>query len=162
VDSHLQARDYVVRPGSLLCASCRWNRRPKQAHPSAQSSYASMGGASAGLPHPLAASDDDQQWLQKNGLGKKRAGAATHICSVCICESKTRPDYRLEIKELSRQGPSTLTTPGAAHLPCTNVLILKPNVGLTLMMSSPLSFLRIVVLPALSNPLFSGLFKNNL
>jgi len=47
----------------------------------------------------------------------------------------------------------------SAHIPyiesvaCANVLILNPNVGLTLRMSSPLSFLRIVVLPALSSPL---------
>jgi hypothetical protein len=34
-----------------------------------------------------------------------------------------------------------------------NVLILKPSVGLTLDMSSPLIFFRIVVLPALSSPL---------
>jgi hypothetical protein len=35
-------------------------------------------------------------------------------------------------------------------------LILKPKVGLTDKMSSPLSFLRIVVLPALSRPLAPG------
>ena len=38
-------------------------------------------------------------------------------------------------------------------LPCINVLILKPNVGLTDNTSSLLIFLRIVVFPALSNPL---------
>ena len=41
----------------------------------------------------------------------------------------------------------------ATHLPCTNVLILKPNVGLTDITSSPFSFLRMVVFPALSSPL---------
>jgi hypothetical protein len=34
-----------------------------------------------------------------------------------------------------------------------NDLMLNPNVGLTVLMSSPLSFFKIVVLPALSNPL---------
>ena len=40
-----------------------------------------------------------------------------------------------------------------SNLPCTNVLMLNPKVGLILLMSSPLSFLRIVVFPALSRPL---------
>jgi len=43
--------------------------------------------------------------------------------------------------------------PPRTHFPWAKVLILKPRVGLTLMMSSPLSFLRIVVFPALSRPL---------
>jgi len=38
---------------------------------------------------------------------------------------------------------------------CSKVLILKPKVGDIVSMSSPLKRLRIVVLPALSNPLFS-------
>jgi hypothetical protein len=42
------------------------------------------------------------------------------------------------------------------YLPCTNVLILKPRVGLMVEMSSPLSFLRMVVFPALSRPLFAS------
>ena len=40
-----------------------------------------------------------------------------------------------------------------AYFPCTNVLILNPRVGLTLLTSSPLIHLRIVVFPALSRPL---------
>lgn len=49
----------------------------------------------------------------------------------------------------------TLTTPRKeiAYLPCTKVLMLKPNVGLTVMVSSEFNFLRIVVFPALSRPL---------
>lgn len=42
------------------------------------------------------------------------------------------------------------------YLPCTNVLILKPMVGLMVEMSSPLSFLRMVVFPALSRPLLAS------
>jgi len=48
---------------------------------------------------------------------------------------------------------SAMLTTGVAHLPCTNVLILNPKVGLTLVMSSPLRFFIMVVLPALSSPL---------
>jgi hypothetical protein len=40
-----------------------------------------------------------------------------------------------------------------SNLPCINVLMLNPKVGLILVISSPLSFLRIVVFPALSRPL---------
>lgn len=42
------------------------------------------------------------------------------------------------------------------HFPCTNVLILNPRVGLMPIISSPLSFFRIVVFPALSRPLDSS------
>ena len=41
-----------------------------------------------------------------------------------------------------------------SNLPCMNVLMLNPKVGLILVISSPLSFLRIVVFPALSRPLW--------
>lgn len=41
-----------------------------------------------------------------------------------------------------------------SNLPCINVLMLNPKVGLILVISSPLSFLRIVVFPALSRPLW--------
>ena len=39
------------------------------------------------------------------------------------------------------------------YLLCSKVLILNPNVGDIVWTSSPLNFLRIVVLPALSSPL---------
>lgn len=40
-----------------------------------------------------------------------------------------------------------------AHPRCSRVLMLKPSVGEMVSMSSPLNFLRMVVLPALSRPL---------
>ncbi len=40
-----------------------------------------------------------------------------------------------------------------AHPLCSAVFILKPNVGEIVVISSPVNFLRIVVLPALSSPL---------
>ena len=41
----------------------------------------------------------------------------------------------------------------ADHPLCSMVLMLKPNVGLTVLMSSPLIRFTMVVLPALSSPL---------
>lgn len=52
--------------------------------------------------------------------------------------------------ELSH-GPQAIE--GRPYRPCTNVLMLKPRVGLTPAISSPLSFFSIVVFPALSRPL---------
>ena len=39
------------------------------------------------------------------------------------------------------------------HPLCSRVLILNPSVGLIVSMSSPLTFFKMVVLPALSSPL---------
>jgi hypothetical protein len=44
----------------------------------------------------------------------------------------------------------------STYFPWTNVLILNPRVGLIPEISSLLSFLRIVVFPALSSPLLAG------
>lgn len=41
----------------------------------------------------------------------------------------------------------------STNFPCAKVFMLNPSVGLMLLMSSPLSFFRIVVFPALSKPL---------
>lgn len=48
-----------------------------------------------------------------------------------------------------------LNTTFRAYLPCMNVLILNPKVGLMPDMSSLFNFLRIVVFPALSRPLYT-------
>jgi len=42
---------------------------------------------------------------------------------------------------------------GHTHSLCSRVLMLKPNVGSIVLISSPLNFFKIVVLPALSRPL---------
>ena len=40
------------------------------------------------------------------------------------------------------------------HPLCSRDLMLKPSVGMIVLMSSPLNFLKMVVFPALSSPLF--------
>lgn len=68
----------------------------------------------------------------------------TNICSRCIWKAASFCNV-----DGQTEGQTT-------HLPCTNVLILKPMVGLMVEMSSPLSFLRMVVFPALSRPLIAS------
>ena len=53
------------------------------------------------------------------------------------------------------QFSSVKRIPMQTHPLCSNVLMLKPKVGEIVSISSPLNFFKIVVFPALSNPLNS-------
>lgn len=74
-----------------------------------------------------------------------------HVCQIAGTTLQMLRVYL--VSRLSLASRATENATRVAHLPWANVLMLNPNVGLTLIMSSPLSFFRIVVLPALSKPL---------
>ena len=67
----------------------------------------------------------------------RQGGAEASVCS-----------YEEEEKLLSKNLHG-----GHTHSLCPRVLMLNPNVGSIVLISSPLNFFKIVVLPALSRPL---------
>jgi len=126
--SHLPARGHEAPLYSLSFAYDHLSRRPRQSHPFARSSFANMDGGCADRPHPL-------QLVRESSL----------------CQSSMQRTYVQCVSGKLRQF-CTLDR-HITYFPCTKVLILKPRVGLTVEISSSLSFLRMVVFPALSRPL---------
>lgn len=78
---------------------------------------------------------------------------ATHIPDVQL-ESGKEGAMKVRLPLPSRPPPSpTMALSDPTHPRCSRVLMLKPSVGEMVSTSSPLNFLRMVVLPALSKPL---------
>ena len=77
-----------------------------------------------------------------NALGMPRRGKAGGVLKLQFGR------YEEEEKLLSKNLHG-----GHTHSLCSRVLMLNPNVGSIVLISSPLNFFKIVVLPALSRPL---------
>jgi hypothetical protein len=138
---HPRAEDCAARLCSPVCAIDRWSPRPIRSRPSARSNCASRAAACAGRRRPLQiASSQITVSMQADPTLRDHA----QMFSAYLPDAMERQFAGRS--EQSNRWP---------NFPCWNVLMLKPRVGLTLMMSSPLIFFRIVVFPALSSPLWS-------
>lgn len=83
--------------------------------------------------------------------GKEGAMKVRLVLSPLPSPSPTWPSVTLFTPGLFPQPHVALRDP--THPRCSRVLMLKPSVGEMVSTSSPLNFLRMVVLPALSKPL---------
>ena len=133
---HPPSAERAIQTCNPACAIDHPNRQPKRRHLSVRNNCANMAEEFSGPQHPLPASEKHKRVLYATKINE------THIYSACICwcEQSVPPKFNLTEAVLS-------------YFPCTNVLILNPRVGHTLLTSSPLSHFRIVVFPALSRPL---------
>jgi hypothetical protein len=107
------------------------NQQPTPARPSARSNFANKAAGHVVPLHPLS------------------------IQSKFYLSLKIKWESRTDIEGVPSEASGFSSYSGVkdAYFPCTNVLILNPNVGLTDSTSSLFSFFTIVVLPALSSPL---------
>jgi hypothetical protein len=123
---------HATRPGSLPFSCDRPNPRSRRQHRSAQSSSSSMVEANVVHRRPL--------YVRQCQAG--RIGGMLLSTYVQRIPRMRLMTALLQARYIRR-----------THWRWTNVLILKPSVGLILLMSSLFSFFSTVVLPALSRPL---------
>lgn len=129
--SHLPTEDCAILLCNLPCACDLPSQLPRRWHLFARNNCASTAAVCVDLPHPLRSTLSGWRYAKDKSY--------SHTFNVYLAERQQRALF-VSIDDLT-------------NLPCMNVLMLKPSVGLTSLMSSPFNFLSIVVLPALSSPL---------
>ncbi len=139
------ARQRAPPCGGPAPASARRPRcpRPTAARRSAQSSCASTSAASSGRPRP------------RCSAGSCARGKCMLVCPLPADAGRARPHPPLSRPsgERALKGARAGALRAGARLLNCMVLMLKPSVGLMVVVSSPLMRFTTVVLPALSRPL---------